>query len=480
MAEITIPFNYEPRFYQRDLFNCLDDGYRRAISIIHRRAGKDKTLLNLLVKESFKRVGSYFYLFPTYNQGRKVLWDGMDNDGFKYLKHIPEETRAHTNNQEMKLTLKNESIIQVVGTDNVDAIMGTNPVGCVFSEYSLQNPIAWDLIQPILIANGGWAVFNYTPRGRNHGFTLWQQHRNDPDWYSELKTVIDTKQEHLAIEARKSGMAEAMIQQEFYCSFEASLASCFFAGVLEGHRYVAKGEPGRLFENERRELEFRTDYKGNIELWRFPYFLSRDWDDVHWTNRYVVGTDISEGLARDWSVAYVFDRLSREFVCRMRSNTTDAHVWAHRVFALARYYENALIVPERNGAGQTTVKELLNLKANIYAGSKPNKVRGGILNQFGWNENRDNKQILCGDLRNYLAGKPYLYDNLLLEECATFVVDDNDRLGADKDFHDDCVIAAGLCLQGDQDLPKPEALSTPAEGWRERLLKGSGGSAWAA
>jgi len=33
----------------------------------------------------------------------------------------------------------------------------------------LQDPRAWDFIRPILAENGGLAVFNFTPRGANHG-----------------------------------------------------------------------------------------------------------------------------------------------------------------------------------------------------------------------------------------------------------------------------------------------------------------------
>jgi hypothetical protein len=31
--------------------------------------------------------------------------------------------------------------------------MGTNPVGIIFSEYSLMNPVVWDYFRPILREN---------------------------------------------------------------------------------------------------------------------------------------------------------------------------------------------------------------------------------------------------------------------------------------------------------------------------------------
>lgn len=108
-----------------------------------------------------QRIGAYYYFFPTYNQGRKILWDGRDKEGFKFMDHIPQELRVRTDNQQMLIEIRGGSIFQIIGTDNVDSIVGTNPIGCVFSEYSLQDPIAWDYMRPILAENGGFAIFNY-------------------------------------------------------------------------------------------------------------------------------------------------------------------------------------------------------------------------------------------------------------------------------------------------------------------------------
>jgi len=225
------------------LYNCLANGYERAVSIWHRRAGKDKTLINLLAKEAFKRRGTYFYLLPTYAQGRKIIWDGMDREGFKFLDHIPQELRQNTNSTEMKITLRNGSIIQVIGSDNYDSIMGTNPIGCVLSEFALQDPRGWDYVRPILRENDGWAVFNSTPRGHNHLYNLYNMAKDNPDWFSELLTVKDTGvlTKRDIDDERKSGMNEDLVHQEFYCSFDAALPGAFFAKEMAQAR-----EQGRI------------------------------------------------------------------------------------------------------------------------------------------------------------------------------------------------------------------------------------------
>ena len=96
----------------------------------------------------------------------------------------------------MKIKTVNGSYYQIVGVDkSLDWLRGTNPVGVILSEYSVMTPLAWDVIRPILKENGGWALFNYTPMGENHGFDLYQMAKNNPDWFCSLLTVNDTKRD---------------------------------------------------------------------------------------------------------------------------------------------------------------------------------------------------------------------------------------------------------------------------------------------
>ncbi len=234
-SSLTIPYLYNPRPYQLPILRALDSGIKRAVAVWHRRAGKEKTFINYVAKSCISRVGTYFYLFPTYTQAKKVLWDGRDKDGFPFMAHFPKEVIAKRNESELRLELINGSAIQLVGSDNIDSVLGTNPVGCVFSEYALQDPRAWDYMRPILRENGGWAIFDYTPRGKNHGYALYQMAKDNPDWYAEILTVKDTQALSLAdIDAeRKAGMSEELIEQEFYCSFEGVQSGAVFGKQMQ-------------------------------------------------------------------------------------------------------------------------------------------------------------------------------------------------------------------------------------------------------
>lgn len=194
-----------------------------------------------MIEKAFERVGTYFYLLPTYAQAKKIIWDGMDGSGFKFLDHIPPEIVTSRNGTELKIILKNGSVIQLVGTDNIDSLMGTNPIGCVFSEYSLQNPQAWDMMRPILAENKGWAVFNYTPRGKNHGHKLYEMAKKDPEWFCELLTIKDTKRDDGTPiitaqdieQERREGMDEDLIQQEYMCSFTGAQQGSYYGKQMQ-------------------------------------------------------------------------------------------------------------------------------------------------------------------------------------------------------------------------------------------------------
>ena len=253
---IELPCGYKCRDYQVEFWEAMKSGKKRAVLVWHRRAGKEKTCWNYLIMQACRKVGIYYYFFPHFSQGRKILWDGVDKDGFKLLNHIPKGLLdGDPNSTEMKVRLRNGSIIQVIGTNNIDSVVGTNPCGCVFTEYSLQDPVAWQLIRPILVENGGWAVFNFTPRGANHGKELYDMARLNPDWYCQMLTVDDTKvvtPEQIQAE-RDAGMSEDFIQQEFYCSFTLGVEGSYYAKYLQDARdedrigNVAWNKQGRVY-----------------------------------------------------------------------------------------------------------------------------------------------------------------------------------------------------------------------------------------
>lgn len=232
--------DFKPRPYQAPILKALDSGYKCVLAILPRRSGKDITALNYVIRKMWEKPGVYYYIFPTYSQAKKVIWDSITIEGKKVLDYFPSELLLQINSQEMKIRMRSKdgqsSLFQLIGSDNYDSLMGTNPRGCVFSEYALQDPLAYQYIRPILTANGGWALFISTPRGKNHLWSLYQLAQNSPDWFCYKLTVDET--EHIPIseilkERQEGIMSDDMIQQEYYTSFDMGVEGSYYNKYID-------------------------------------------------------------------------------------------------------------------------------------------------------------------------------------------------------------------------------------------------------
>jgi hypothetical protein len=246
MSEITLPHKYSPRHYQLPILKAWDSGIKRLLWVAHRRSGKDKTIFANLPKKMMERVGTYYYFLPTYSQAKKVIWTGADKTGFRFLDHFPKEIVKTINQADMIVELVNGSILQMVGADNIDRIVGTNPIGVVFSEYSLMKEEVWNFISPILAENDGWAVFIMTPRGMNHAYDMLKTAQKNKFWFTQVLTVEDTKAlSEEVLEEQKIGMPIDIFYQEYYCKFIEG-GTGFFKRITENTYKVEEYQPKDL------------------------------------------------------------------------------------------------------------------------------------------------------------------------------------------------------------------------------------------
>lgn len=240
----SLPNEWEARHYQSPLMEHMISGgsmnRKRAVDVWHRRAGKDSCSLQIAAVGSQMRVGTYWHMLPSLQQGRRVVWEARDKMGRRMIDQaFPKWMRAgQPNNSDMKIELANGSVWQVVGSDNFDSLVGTNPIGIIMSEYSLANPLAWEYFRPILRENDGWALFIYTPRGKTHGYSLYEvalaEARINPLWHCSRLTINDTgvmTDEDVEEEIRQ-GMSREKAMQEFYCSFDVGMEGAYYTEEL--------------------------------------------------------------------------------------------------------------------------------------------------------------------------------------------------------------------------------------------------------
>jgi hypothetical protein len=196
MPEILLPNNgWRPRGYQQPMWDALEGGTRYISEIAHRRWGKDEVCLHWTATSAHERIGTYWHMLPMAAQARKAIWLAINpHTGIRRIDEaFPHELRKKTLDNEMFIEFKNGSTWQVVGSDNYNSLVGSPPVGLVVSEWALADPAAWAYLRPILLENGGWAIFITTPRGRNHAFKMHEMARKAPEtWFAQVSNAVET------------------------------------------------------------------------------------------------------------------------------------------------------------------------------------------------------------------------------------------------------------------------------------------------
>ena len=275
---ITLPHNWVPRPDQLALWRYLQGGGLRAVEVAHRRWGKDAVALNYTAVAAMKRVGNYWHMLPEYKQARKVIWNAINPDTGKNRvdEAFPKEIRKATNKQEMMIELKSGSTWQVVGSDNYNSLIGSPPVGIVFSEWAVADPMCWAYLQPILEQNGGWAVFIYTLRGHNHGWDFLTAARLREDWFAEVLTAMDTpvftpaqleKAKQDLVMTLGPELGESVFDQEYMCSADAAVLGAYYGKQLAKAR--KEGRIARVPHNEQFEVYTFWDlgYDDSTSIW---------------------------------------------------------------------------------------------------------------------------------------------------------------------------------------------------------------------
>lgn len=239
----------------------MQNGGKHAEIVWHRRSGKDELGLHWTAVAAFKRVAQYWYMLPEYSQARKAIWDAINpHTGKKRIDEaFPIELRTTTRNDEMKIIFKNGSSFQAVGSDDPSKLVGSPPAGIVYSEWALSNPATRAYLRPILMENGGWQIFNTTPRGRNHAYTTLEAAKNNPEAFAQVLDATETGvftraqleaelQNYIADFGEDYGRSK--FEQEYLCSFDAANLGAILA------RQITISERKGLITDE---IEFDPD-----------------------------------------------------------------------------------------------------------------------------------------------------------------------------------------------------------------------------
>lgn len=245
---VRLPNGWTPRPYQLPAWTYLEGGGRHAELVWHRRGGKDDLSLHWTACAAHQRVGNYWHMLPQANQARKALWEAVNpHTGKKRIDEaFPPELRGSKHDQEMLIRFKIGSTWQVVGSDNFNSLVGSPPIGLVFSEWPLCDPASWAYLMPIIEENDGWVIFNGTPRGRNHAYRSVMSARKSERSFGEIlsaeKTAIFSAEQlekirKELIDVYGEEYGQSVYEQEYLVSFDAAnLGAILGRGMARAER----------------------------------------------------------------------------------------------------------------------------------------------------------------------------------------------------------------------------------------------------
>lgn len=396
---------YIPTKFQADVHF---DEHRFRVAVFHRQAGKSTMAVNEVIRHAKENPGRYWIILPTYRQAKTVTWPLL-------LAFTPEDWIYKANESSLEMRLKNGAEIALKGAENKEALLGATLKGVIMDEYgSVQRNVWSEIIQPMLLRHGGWALFIGTPRGKNHFYQVYELGRGDnPDWKSFHLSVYDSGVFPLEeIEKIKKTIPQNIFEAEYEAKF------------LEGAGQV-----------------FRRIKENAITVEQAPQS----------DRLYQMGVDLAR--LENFTVLSVIDRHTHEQVYIDRFNQLDWQTQRARIEATARRYNDARIVIDQTGIGDPVVEELQRLNLPVEGFKYSGEKKKLLVENLGKMLEQDRLKIFKSNLT---------LGEIQMRELEAFMYTKNEDSGkyryhAPEGLHDDVVNALALSVWDiGEKLPIPD------------------------
>ena len=203
---------------------CQDES-RFRVAVTGRRFGKTHVAMRELAKAASKPDQQVWYVSPSYRMSKGIVWDQLKNK-LKDLRWIDQSNEA-----ELKLRLKNGSVIHLKGADNPDSLRGVGLDFIVLDEFQDITPETWTtVLRPTLSDKGGKAMFLGTPRGvgswSHEMFTMAQEADN---WGAHTYTTLDGGNvPEDEIDQAKRDMDQKTFEQEYLATFNTYSGQVYY------------------------------------------------------------------------------------------------------------------------------------------------------------------------------------------------------------------------------------------------------------
>ena len=270
-----------------------------------------------------------YYIAPTFEQGKKILWPLLKEIGHDLIDQKYENTGT--------LTLLNGRRISIKGADRPDSLRGIGLSYVVLDEYAFMKEEVWEMIiRPALARVEGGALFIGTPDGKNHFYDLWAKAMASDDrdtWNAwHFKSIENPFLPQAEIFQAEQSMSTDRFRQEMEASFEGGsglvMTKDMFTTVDEvpapSDVYIAidlagfaKAEGGRKFKKlDEHAIAVVANHLGG---WTIVDLIHGQWDVRETALRIVKAyrdyrpraVGIEQGMAKNAVMPYLEDEQHR-------------------------------------------------------------------------------------------------------------------------------------------------------------------------
>ena len=175
----------------------------------------------LLIKAIQSESKDVFYVAPTFQQAKDIMW--------AMLKDLGKELIAQAHENTAVLTLINGRKIYLKGSDRPDTLRGVGLSFLVLDEYASMKPVVWEqILRPTLADVKGECVMIGTPAGKNHFYDIYNDALEDDDWDAfQFNSTDNPFLPEEEVEAARKTMSSMSFRQEFEASFETGSGGIF-------------------------------------------------------------------------------------------------------------------------------------------------------------------------------------------------------------------------------------------------------------
>ena len=175
----------------------------------------------LLIKAIQSESKDVFYVAPTFQQAKDIMW--------AMLKDLGKDLIAQAHENTAVLTLINGRKIYLKGSDRPDTLRGVGLSFLVLDEYASMKPVVWEqILRPTLADVKGECVMIGTPAGKNHFYDIYKDALDDDNWDAfQFNSTDNPFLPEEEIEAARKNMSSMAFRQEFEASFETGSGGIF-------------------------------------------------------------------------------------------------------------------------------------------------------------------------------------------------------------------------------------------------------------